>query len=86
MTETYSAREPDLVWTLADLGILDRERAQQNEARWWVEWDHLEELWGQAEEAWKALPWLTRLKIGFKDSPVQWKIRWRQQHDPWRQT
>jgi hypothetical protein len=84
-TERYTAREPGLVWTLADLGIIDGDQAERNENRWWYEWDHLEELWAEAEQAWKALPLWTRLKLGFSPGAFSWKVEWRRQNDPWRE-
>jgi hypothetical protein len=83
--DTYLAREPSLVWTLADLGILNRDVAERNGEQWDHEIEHLNDLWRQADAAWRELPWRTRLRLSFSisDSPVSWKIRWRQEHDPW---
>lgn len=80
---TYTARDPGLVWTLHDLGLLDRESAERNERQWDVEWEHLEVLWMQAQDAWKELPLLTRLRLGFSPGQTAWLIRWREEHDPW---
>jgi hypothetical protein len=84
MAEKYQAREPDLVWTLADLGLLDRGTAERNQNRWMYEMEHLDSLWVQAETAWKELSWWNRVRIGFTRGSFGWKLDWRRANDPWR--
>jgi len=84
-TERYTARQPDLVWTLHDLGLLDEETAERNDNRWHYEWGHLEQLWDDAERAWKQLSWWRRIRIGVFPGKTDWKIEWRREHDPWRE-
>jgi len=83
-TEEYKAINVSLVWTLTELGLLDKETAERNDDRWRYELDHWEHIWALAEKAWEQLPWWRRLLIGFTPGKVSWKIGWRRKHDPWR--
>ena len=51
-TEEYKAINVSLVWTLTELGLLDKETAERNDDRWRYELDHWEHIWALAEKAW----------------------------------